>query len=68
MAKKTTTVTKKEAPKTIEELKLELTELKRSNAARELVNVRAITTSKKEIARMKTQERINQINAQKENK
>lgn len=67
MAKKTTVV-KKDTPKTIGELKRDYAELKRSNASRELVNVRAITTLRKEIARLMTQEKQNEINKLKENK
>lgn len=66
MAKKP--VVKKEAPRTIEEMIIDLNDLKRSNAAGELVNPRAITSLRRQIARTKTQARLQEITKQKEDK
>lgn len=66
MAKKT--VIKKDSPKTVADMYKDLADLKRSNAAGELVNPRAITSLKKDIARAKTAERLSEIKDLKENK
>lgn len=66
---------KAEAPKTIADFRSEvmqkqadLLDAKRSNAAGELVNPRAITALRKDIARLQTAIRLAEINDQKENK
>lgn len=66
MAKKETT--HKKAPQTLEDMVKDLLELRRSNAAGELVNPRAITHLKKLIAQTKTATRIEELNKQKEAK
>lgn len=66
MAKKQ--LTQKKAPLTIDEMSKDLLELRRSNAAGELVNPRAITHLKKQIARAKTEARLQDINKNKEAK
>lgn len=66
MAKKT--VIKKDSARTLPEMFKDLADLKRSNAAGELVNPKAITALRKDIARAKTAARLSEIKDQKENK
>lgn len=66
MAKKT--VVKKVKTASIDDMYKDLMDLKRSNAAGELVNPRAISSLKKDIARTKTAARMAELKELKENK
>ena len=66
MAKKS--IVKKDEAKSIAEMQRDLVDYRRSHAAGELVNPRAITSLKKEIARAHTAKRLQEIKDLKENK